>query len=228
MHRLGRAIPLLLLIFAAGCARHSGDYGGVAPTALVVGSGRFVSESRPVTPFDGIVATAGLQVRVTPAAVESLEITAEDNVLPLIDSVVINGTLSLGWKTGTSVSAHGIEVNVGARQLRSLTASAGSGIAVDRIASGDLAVILSGGSTFSGSGAIDRLDLDASGGSRVQAPELACRGATVRLSGGSSAILRVTDSLLAALSGGSTLQYYGDPAVVQTVADASIVRRLGP
>jgi hypothetical protein len=219
---------VLLLALAAGCTTHW-DGVGTTPTALVVGSGRFVTESRPVTAFDRVVATAGIHVHVTPAAVESIEIRAEDNVLPLIDSVVVNGTLTLGWKPGTSgVSVHGMDVTVGARQLRGVVASAGSQIALDRAASGDLTVTLSGGSGFSGSGAIGRLDLDASGGSHASAADLTCRVASAKLSGGSSAVLRVVDSLSAIVSGGSTLQYFGDPVVVQTVTDASTVRRLGP
>src|SRR4029453_16055017 len=153
MHRLGRAISALLLLApVAGCTTRWQNV-GPEPTALVVGSGRFVTESRPVTPFDRVVATAGLQVRVTPGVVESVEIRAEDNVLPLRDAVVINGPLPLGWKPGTlSVSTHGIDVNVGARQVRGVIASAGSRIALDRAASGVLTATLSGVSDLRGSG----------------------------------------------------------------------------
>jgi hypothetical protein len=227
MSRLG-CVLLVLVAFAAGCTT-SHWYTPDAPSGVVVGSGRFVTDPRPVAAFDRVSATAGIRVHVTQAAVESLEVTAEDNILPLVDAAVINGTLTLRWQpVNGGVSAHGVDVKVGARQVRAIEASAGAQIDMDRAAAAELSVTLSSGAIFTGAGVVERLDLDVSSGSHVSATEMPCRAAGVRLSSGSIAVIRVSDSLNVTASGASTLQYFGDPLVVQTVTDASIVRRLGP
>lgn len=136
---------------AGGCA-DSKWFERTAPTAVIAGSGRFVSESRPVQGFTSITVAAGGRLLVTVGGGESLEITAEDNI----------------------------------------TASAGSQIELRGIDAASFAVTLSGGSTFTGSGSVRRLDIDLSAGSGFQAPALTGRVATARLSGGSTALLRVT------------------------------------
>ena len=217
----------LLAGLAAACTEYHGI--PIGPEPNTVGSGRFISESRPVQSVTRVVASAGLRVRVTPSAGASLDITAEDNILPLVDSTERDGTLTLSWKAGAGgISAHGVEIRVGTSGLRGVDASSGSQIDVSGIAGNDFSVQLSGGAQWTGAGSVERLDLNASGGSRITAPTLTAQTVAAKLSGGSSAFVRVVRSLAATVSGGSLLEFLGDPVVDANVADASIVRRVGP
>ena len=217
----------LAIGLAAGC--HSHFIGETEPSAIVLGSGRFVTESRPVNGIAAIAASGAIRVHAAFTGSESLEITAEHNLLPLLDSVVVGDRLTLGWKPGVaSVQSHGIDVRVGVRTLRGIDASGACVVDVDGLAGGDFRVALSGASQFTGHGAVDRLDADLSGASRMTAPTLTAGIATVRLSGASAVLLRVVQSLTGSVDGASTLDYLGDPSVQVSTSGASVVRRAGP
>ena len=70
---------------------------------------------------------------------------------------------------------------------------------------------VSGGSTVRLGGSAVELALDASGGSHLGLPDLAAQDADLTLSGGSRGEVLVTGRLDAEVSGGSRLEYAGDP-----------------
>ena len=223
------SIGVTLVAAVVGGCELVHDHSITAPSlAGTVGSGRFVADSRPVRDFDAITVVAGGRAIVTRSEVESLEITAEDNVLPLIESTVVNGTLTLGFRPGAgSLSTRGVTYRIGMRSMRGFNAAAGSSIEVHGIDTAGLEVRLSAGSTFIGSGTADRLGLELSAGSRVNAPDLRSRVTTATLSAGSTALVRVSDSLSVSASAGSQLEYLGNPAVQAQTSAGSTVRRAG-
>ena len=195
---------------------------------VIVGSGHFVTESRPVRGFDAISISNGGRAIVTPGDVESLNITAEDNILPLIESRVVDGTLTITLRAGAgSLSTRGMTYHIGMRAMRGFNGEAGSTIEAHGIDTAALEVRLSAGSTFTGSGAADRLGLELSAGSRVDASALRSRVTTATLSAGSIAVVRVSDSLSVVASSGSQLEYLGNPAVQVQTSAGSTVRRAG-
>jgi hypothetical protein len=210
--RLAPAAPLLLAL-AAGCGWAHNDWHDTdptSPTAAIVGSGHFVSDVRPLDAVNRIVASGALPAIVTLAATESLEITAEDNILPLLDCGVRSGTLSLAWKPNTGgVSSHGITIRVGLRELIAADLSGASSMAVDALATPHFDLSMSGAARFNGFG-------------------LTAHTLNANVSGASTATIRALDRLTATVSGASTLEFYGDPVVDARVSDTSMVRRIGP
>ena len=187
-----------------------------------------VSESRAVQGFHTIVVAGAVRAVVTFGADERLEITAEDNLIELVEAVVTDGRLTVKWRPGTgSVSSLGVVCRIGARGLRGIAGSGASRFEIAGIDAGDFAVDLSGSSSFVGSGTVERLRLDVSGASRAESAELTARFANAMLSGASVARLRVVDALVVNASGASLLEYFGDPGVQAETSGASIVRRIG-
>ena len=62
----------------------------------IVGSGVIASETREVSGFDGLLAAGVGLIEIRHGATESLRITADDNLLPILTSEVRNGRLVLG------------------------------------------------------------------------------------------------------------------------------------
>ena len=60
----------------------------LAAAETLAGSGRLVTETRAVSGFTGISLAMPGHVEVTQGDTESLTVTADDNVLPLIETVV--------------------------------------------------------------------------------------------------------------------------------------------
>jgi hypothetical protein len=216
---------------STACGHHDNDLYATRPTpVMIVGSGRVITEQRPVSGFTSIAVSAGIQAVVTLGGNESLEITAEDNIAPIVDAVISDGRLTIGFRPGsmgirTSV---GVACRIGARALRRIEGSGASRIQMDGIDARELSVELSGAASFAGSGSVDRLRMDLSGASHVTAPSLRARDADAALSGASVTQLRVVDALAVRASGLSLLEYFGDPTVQADTSGGSVVRRVGP
>lgn len=200
------------------------------PSLLLVGSGRLITEERPVGGFTSVSASGAIRLVVTFGGTESLQIIAEDNIAPVVDAFVAGGRLTIGIRPGTPgiSSALGIECRIDARLIREIELSAAARIDVNGLDIPELSVRLSGAASFNGSGSVGRLLMELSGASRLTAPSLRARAADSIVSGASAAVVRVVDALTVHASGASLFEYYGDPAVQADASGASIVRRVGP
>jgi hypothetical protein len=236
MERAGLAVPALALGLLAGCESYS--YESVTtpaipavanPAVTIVGSGVAASETRPVPGFGAVAVGGPFRVVLAPGA-PSLDVTADDNVLPLVRSEVRGDTLFLGFTLDSVSLVRTREILVRATlpELREARASGAAVIEVSGVDTERLTIDLSGAAAGSASGVVDELTLLLSGASRWTGAALRARSVRATLSGASTALQRVSDSLRADLSGASTLEYLGDPAVVSNVSGASLVRRLGP
>jgi len=218
------AVASLALVSLWGCS----DY-HTGPSWVVPGSGRLVTEVRPVDGFSIVAVSDAARLIVEQTGVESLQITAEDNVLPLLQSEVRNGRLSLGLVPGSDViPTRQIEYRLTVRRLDGVEASGASRVEFAGVDGEQLAFHLSGASSATASGSLRGLELHLSGASWVQAPDLRSRLVAASLSGVSYGLVRVSGRLDASLSGASTLEYLGAPVVVSSVSGGSVVRRVGP
>ncbi len=221
--RVGFVAPLALLWACDGS--HS------TPTrpATIVGSGVIATETRPVAGFTAVSVDHPAHVIGVWGATESLEVSAEDNILSLVRSEVRGGRLFLSLAPNTGLSAsREIVHRVTVRELEELEASGAARVELRGVATESLSLRLSGASSVIADGRCDRLELNLSGSSRAETPGLRSRRALVVLSGASHALLRVEEDLVANASGVSVLEYLGDPQVTSSVSGASVVRRVGP
>lgn len=199
------------------------------PTGTSPGSGDLQTESRPVAGFSAVSVGGAGHLIIEQTGVESLEITAEDDLLPHIQAEVVADRLLLGFTSGVSASGtRQVRYRLTVRDLTGIEASGASRVETRGLDTPELASILSGASSLEASGAADVHFTLLSGASRLEAPDLHSRVVTATLAGASQARLRVSDSLVAAASGGSSLEYFGDPVLVTDVSGGSIVRRVGP
>jgi hypothetical protein len=208
----------LVLLWGCDCCTNS-------VTGTAVGSGDVVTESRPVQGFSEVAVSGAGHLIVEQTGVESLEVTAEDNILPFILSEVRGGRLLLGLQPGVSVStAHGVRYRVTVAALSEVVASGASRVEILRVDTPELAVRLSGASSCDAVGSADRHHLDLSGASRCETGDLVSREVRASLSGASYALVRALDRLVVTASGASTLEYFGNPVVEASVSGGSIVQ----
>lgn len=195
------------------------------PSGTVIGSGDVVTESRPVGAVTSVSVSAAGQLTIEQSGTETLQITAEDNVLPFVLSDVRNGRLVLGLDPDTSVTAtQPILFHLTVRDLKEIEASGASSVEARGVDTGDLTIQLSGASYLTATGVADRQEVEISGASACETPDLRSRVVTVNVSGASYGLVRVSDSLVANASGASLLEYLGDPIVEAHVSGGSVVR----
>ena len=115
-----RALSIALLALASLIA-------AAALAATLTGSGRSASEDRAVSGYSGLALSIPARVEIVQGTTEGLRITADDNLLAHIESVVERGILELRWRERpSSIRDARIRVIVNAKTLESL-AIAGSG-----------------------------------------------------------------------------------------------------
>jgi hypothetical protein len=231
-HLRSLAIAWMACALVAGChdARHDAvTITSVRPSDVIFGSGVVVTESRPVSGFSVVSTSLPARLVIVQSGTESLSVTAEDNILPLVRTEVAGGRLVLSLAPAISISiTREIVIEVSARTVTAIEASGATRVELTRLETDALSLQASGASQVTGSGNARALRLDLSGAVRCELGGLASRSAVTSVSGTSYARLRVAESLEAIVSGLSVIEYYGDAAVVASVSGASTVRRLGP
>ena len=184
----------------------------LAACSVTRGSGQLASESRPVTGFTKVELSGTGELTIEKTGTESLAISAEDNLLPLLTSEVSGDTLVLGTKRNTEiVTTKPINYALTVKDLTGLTLSGSGNIRVSNLSTTRLTTKISGSGTITASGTADDQDLDISGSGRYQADQLASKTVNAGISGSGTASVLVSDALDVRISGSGTLTYTGDP-----------------
>lgn len=197
----------------------------------LVGSGTVVTREREVGAFRKV--SVGNGIRLTGVAgPRAVTVSADDNLVDLIETVSEGDTLNVRLKPDTWVSKGTLVVFAHNDVFEAVEASGGSDVKLSPTAIDTLRLSLSGGSTAELTAiASMRLEADLSGGSdatlsgnAVQATVQASGGSGVKLegvcldtldvqaSGGSTVAARVKTTLTGSASGGSTVTVMGAPA----------------
>ncbi len=181
------------------------------------GEGGVTSETREVATFSRIEAGNGIRVSVSIGEASDLEVRAQSNILPLIETKVADGTLRIGSTTGFTTTET-VEVVLATPQLEGIVLSGGSRGGIDALAADTFAVELSGGAVLTATGTAGTMTLDISGGSVAEIDGLTATTIDVDASGGSRAEVTATDSVTGSASGGSRVSVAGGAS---TNVDAS-------
>jgi hypothetical protein len=217
------------LFLVTGCSFESTDFVGPSwGSGGARGSGVLTTESREVSGFTGVTVSGAAHLILEQSGTESLTITAEDNILPLLSSEVVDGRLLLGNRTGASISpTREIVYHVTCRDLSAVSLSGAVRADLEGVDTDELEVALSGATHLTAAGRADWQHTSASGTSRIDARDLESRTARIDVSGTAWATVRVSDSLEANASGASVIEYIGTPAVSVSVSGTAVVRQIG-
>jgi hypothetical protein len=240
--RLGWASPSMLAMF--------NENGDVFMGPGERGSGNVVTEAREVSNFRAIEINYPAQVFVKQGSQESLEIEAEDNLLPHLKTQVRNGTLEIYYKreNGKHVNpTKTVKITVVVKDLASVdftsageltveklktdnldvSLSGAGNLKLDRIQVDGLSVNLSGAGSMSASGVANNLDLNISGFGDFKGADLHEKIARVNISGAGSATVWADEDLMAGISGAGSIDYYGSASVTKQISGVGGVRHVG-
>jgi hypothetical protein len=178
------------------------------------GSGKMASEVRDIGGFTGVDVGGVFQVEITAQKDFSVEVEADDNLLPLIKTNVQGGVLKIATACRLSTS-NPIRVRIYAPDIESLDVSGAANVTVSGLKNSDLSVGSSGASKIKLAGETIDLKIDVSGASKVDGEELWSENATVDASGASHVSVNVTSQLRGDASGASKIVYSGSPGSVE-------------
>ncbi len=207
-----------------------GDSAGCSagPSGLVIGSGVLATQPLEVSGFSRLSVGLASRLIVHQTGTDSVTVTAEDNILPLLTAQVVGDQLLLGPRPGVSMSpSREILYRVTCRDLTGVSLSGVSHAELNQVDTGSLLVEMSGASDVVASGRADTQEVRASGASAYRARDLDSRLARIQLSGASRGVVRVRERLEVDASGASLLEYIGNPALFVSTSGGSLVRQIG-
>lgn len=192
----------------------------------VVGSGKPARDMRTVSRFNAINVAGSGRLIVRQTGWESLKIQADDNILPLIESEVVNGELRLGIRDHGSVEPRTpIVYEVTVKDLNAIRLSGSLSARIDSIHTDQLDFSISGSGEATVSGSARRQTIDISGSGDYDASACAGQSAQVDISGSGHVIVRVLEDLDAGISGSGSIEYIGSPNVTAHISGSGGVHR---
>jgi len=228
-------------IFTSGCIVI--DLNGCS-AQRVKGSGNVISESRQVPEFGEIRLEGQGKVVLAQGNQSSLEVTSDDNILPSIETTVINGKLIISHEKGKNLKPTTLSFAITVKDLKGVSI-AGSGdimgndefnsakFYADIAGSGDIAVKvnadrlesgISGSGSISLSGSTNSHDARITGSGDVDAFELQASDSSVVITGSGNCRVNVSELLRAKITGSGDVLYKGHPRISQSITGSGKVK----
>ncbi|HNY02261.1 MAG TPA: head GIN domain-containing protein [Bacteroidales bacterium] len=238
-----KMIPVLFVLAILGT---SGILTGCNVTGGVHGDGNVLKETRKVPSFDAIDVSGAFDIVLRQGATEEVVVEADANLLPVIRTEVVGGTLVIETRKPvhhvTTMKAYITVKNLkhieasGAVDMEtegqisvpelSIDASGASDSKLE-IATQKLALDCSGASKIHFKGSATNLSMDLSGASDIFAYELLTESCDIEISGAGNAQLNVSKKIRASISGAGSVKYKGSPTDInQDVSGAGSIRKV--
>jgi len=242
---------LLASGLALAAPAHAGSWSwSLGSGERVQGSGQIATEARNLGAFDAISVAGHFDVRVRQGAAESVEVRVDHNLLPLIETRIVDDgkgrVLEVGVKRGYSLQSRTPVLTIDVKALRSLALSGSGDVKVDSLkserldasvaGSGDLllsdlqvprlAISVSGSGDVIASGRADSLTVSIAGSGDVNVAQLEAGEVKVSVAGSGDAQVHALRDLKVSIAGSGDVRYRGSPRVESSIAGSGTVRRL--
>jgi len=212
----------------------------------VVGEGVLISETRTTGAFNGIESEISGNVIYVQGNDYKVELTAQQNVLNVMETPVLSNKLVVRFKNNVRVKAHEqITIKVTAPSVSSIGLSGAGNVSVlSPLSGGDLAFRLSGSgdmslpmincnyleTSISGSGSIsiaggtvNAENFKISGSGDIDARNVLAKTASITTSGSGTLRLSASEKLDVKISGSGSVYYWGTPIVSTDISGSGRV-----
>jgi len=203
----------------------------------VVGEGPLVTQTRTVGNFTGVSSEMSGKVNFTIAPDYKVEITAQQNILDVLNTNVVNGVLHIDFKNNVRVKQHedllinitapyadyfrlsgsgnmNVQGDITANNLKVTLSGSGditvqNAVIADKI---DTDISGSGNISIAGGSAVNE-DVDISGSGKVEMAGVDAQNAVTHTSGSGDVKVALSTNLDAHISGSGSVYYHGNPII---------------
>lgn len=224
-------IHALVVLAACGCAG-------------VPGSGNAKTEVRNAPAFSAVSIEGAIDADIAIGPESRVEITGDDNILPLITTDVHGDRLEIGSRkifrtrvhliaritapritgiglTGSGdITAHGVHAD----RLEVILGGSGT-IHADGVQADRLAVNLSGSGTIRADGTAHAAEVELDGSGTVALDQLAAERASVSLSGSGDVAVAASRALDVSITGSGDVTYRGDPELKKRITGSGSISK---
>lgn len=234
---------LLTGLALASASAHAWGWG-----STIKGSGNVVTSTRSLSGFQGVELNLPAEVKLVQGPVESVLLETDDNIAPLVETVVERGQLLIRpAKRGENIQTKTLRLTVTAPGFTKLSVAgsgtikaetlqttrlqasiSGSGdIQILKLDAGELAISIAGSGDFEAKGHADQVEASIAGSGDVRTANLQSKRVKVNIAGSGDAAVWATEALHISVAGSGDVKYYGDATVSKSIAGSGSVRRLG-
>ena len=194
--------------------------------STIRGSGNLTTESRPVSGLSEVELVEAGELTIEQTGTESLSIEAEDNLLPMLTSRVVNGRLLLDVRDNMIVRpTQPIIYKVTVKELNKLILSGSGTVDVPDLTGDKLTLVISASGNARIAGQVTSQEIEISGSGTYRAEDLDSQAAKVEISGSGKAIVKARQTLDAEISSSGSVEYIGDPVVNSEVSGSGHIRK---
>ena len=236
MKKLSILFSAAILIFSSSCKK-------------VTGEGDLRTETRTTGSFTGIEGQVSGNVYFTQGPENKVELTAQQNILNVIETPIINNRLVVRFKNNVRVRDHEtITIRVTAPTISSIGSSGSGNVTVSSpLAANTLTFTLSGSGNMSlptvtashleasisgsgnisiGGGTANTEKLKISGSGTIDAQQVLAKSVTTTTSGSGDIRVQASETLDVTISGSGSLFYLGKPLVNTNISGSGKVIHL--
>ena len=257
----GIFISALLVIGAVAAVIYAPNLGWAGPAwgwtrgsnagGSIRGSGNLETETRSPGAFSEIEIRYPADILIQQGEEESVTVTADDNLLPQLQTAVSSGMLVIdnsedGWNRRVRASQT-IQITITVQEVNEITFDSAGSVEINDLTGSSLLVTLQGaGSIEMNSVTLDRLEVSVQGAGSMEASGevdhlvvsidglgslnaegLTAQTAEVSVDGLGSATVRVDQDLVVRIDGLGSVNYYGSPELHEETDGLGSVHRLG-
>jgi hypothetical protein len=215
----------------------------------VRGSGNIKKQTRDLAHFTGVSLSLPATLELRIGNTESVTIETDDNLLPLIETAIDNGTLKIRpVKRNSNLQARTMKIVVYAKDIERLSLGGSGSIESDALRGNKLqfdlggsgsiklkgmeseavAISVGGSGNFkSGPGKAASLSVSIGGSGDVDVGQVQVSDASVSVGGSGTAVVWANSALSVTIAGSGDVNYYGDPKVSRSVVGSGGTKRLG-
>jgi DNA-binding transcriptional regulator YdaS (Cro superfamily) len=201
------------LVVLAGCS-----WTGVS------GSGNARTEVRNVPAFSAIDIAGPIDAEIAIGPESHVEITGDDNIIPLITTDVHGDRLELGARKSVRPSVH-LAARITVPRLTRLELTGSGEVAAHGVQADRLAVTLSGSGTIRADGTAHEAEIALVGSGAIALDQLAAERASVSVSGSGDVAVAAARALDVAITGSGDVTYRGEPELRQRITGSGRVTR---
>ncbi len=211
---------LITAVLVAGLATAPSAEAGSHWFSGVAGSGHPQTEQRNLTGFDSIELGCSADIEVVAGNDFSVSVTADDNILPLIETEVRGNKLVID--SHARYSTHDREkVVVHLPALKGLSLSGSGDATVSGLAGNDVAFSISGSGDLTATGSAGKVNASIEGSGDMALDRLDASEARIRIDGSGDARVAVRDALDVEVNGSGDVSYRGNPQKLRQVVNGS-------
>jgi hypothetical protein len=199
---------LLLLVAACGLTLC-----GCKLERGLAGSGVRKTEKRDLKSFSAIDTTGAYEIDVTCQKPASLEVEADDNILPLIKTEVRDGILFVS-NDQPYHSSKTVTLRITLPDLNSVSNHGAGEFKIVDANSSDLKIDSTGAATVNAAGTAKSVQISSTGAGKIDTSKLHANKAKIEVSGAASVDVYADEQLDVNVSGAGSVSYSGNPKTI--------------